>query len=601
MATKIITDYFRLHNVKQFRESINETANSVYYIIAGKHLPFANGDTSIESTNNTVDQVLYDSYKEMVFGKRISIEDVCPVAPRHDWEYGKVFSAYKSNIELSGKPYYVCVNASSAYHVFKCLDNNNGSPSLAAPNITQTSPDDEFYSTVEDGYVWKYMYSIDATKFNKFATANFLPVISNTQVSGNAVSGAIDVITVSYRGSNYNTYLSNTFISTDLRVGGNALRYNIANNASSANQFYTGSFLYIKSGTGQGQGAKITDYRVVGSTKTITVASPGFSTPLDITSEYEITPSVSVIGDGSGFVARALVNTNSSNSINQIEILNRGEGYTYATATVVGNTSGSTNTAILNVVLGPKGGHGFDAEYELGATALCVSSKFSNNESGAIPTENDYRTLGILKDPLYANVVLTVGSLTGSFAIGETVIQQNTNATGVVTTFDSLSTIGLTNVNGIFLSGQVVLGETSSATANVISYLINGKAKSFNTFDQRARFSFELTSGTFQNDEYVYQSDDLGEFNANAVLHSVEGSVAGNGTFVGNLYVTHVKGTINTGNTLTGCTSSAVAKLLFKYEPDLVVGSGEFLYLENRTPINRSNNQSETVKIILQF
>jgi hypothetical protein len=49
MATKTITDYFKLHNVKQFRESINETANSVYYIFAGRHLPYANGDSSTET------------------------------------------------------------------------------------------------------------------------------------------------------------------------------------------------------------------------------------------------------------------------------------------------------------------------------------------------------------------------------------------------------------------------------------------------------------------------------------------------------------------------------------------------------------------------
>lgn len=601
MATKIITDYFRLHNVKQFRESINETANSVYYVFAGSHLPYANGDSSIASVNNTVDTVLYDAYKEMIFGKRVSVEDVCAVAPRYNWTYGTVYTPYRSNIDLSGKPYYVCVNASSAYHIFKCLDNNNGAASLAAPDVTQTSPDDEFYSTTEDGYVWKYMFSVDATRFNKFSTQNFIPVIANTLVSGNAVSGAIDVVTVSYRGSNYNTYLSNTFISTDLRVGGNTLKYNIANNASANNQFYRGSFLYIKNGTGQGQGAKIVDYVVVGATKTITIESPGFTTPLDTTSVYEITPAVSVAGDGDGFVARALINTSSSNSISQIEILNRGSGYTYATATVVGNTGGVSNVAVLNVVLCPKGGHGFDAEYELGATAICIATKFSNNESGTIPTDNDFRSIGIIKDPLYNSVLLTVSSITGSFSVGETITQDNTNATGVVTSFDSLSTIGISNVNGIFITGKTVTGITTSATANVSSFTINGKAKSFNTFDQRMRFTFEQTSGSFQEDEYVYQRDDFGVYNANARFHSVEGVVAGNGTFVGNLYVTHVEGTINTANTLTGCTSTATANLLFKYEPDLVVGSGEVLYLENRSPISRTNNQSETVKVILQF
>jgi hypothetical protein len=408
------------------------------------------------------------------------------------------------------------------------------------------------------------------------------------------VAGAIDVIQVTYRGSNYNTFLTNTFISTDLRVGGDPTKYNIANNAASNNDFYVGSYIYVKSGTGQGQGSKIVDYTVVGSTKTITIQNT-FSTALDSTSVYEITPSVTITGDGSGLVARALVNTNSSNSISQIEILNRGSGYSYAYANVAGNTGGSTNNAVLNVVMGPKGGHGFDVEYELGATSLCISSRFSNNESGTIPTDNDFRTIGILKDPLYANVTLTVTSLTGSFNVGETVQQANSLATGIVTSFDSVSSLSLTNVNGVFITNQIVTGQTTGATANATSFLISGKAKSFNTFDQRTRYSFTLNSGTFQEDELVVQADDLGEFNSNARFHSVQG------TSSGNLYLTHVQGTINTGNTITGCTSSAEASLLLKYEPELVKGSGEVLYIENRTPITRSNTQSEIVKIILQF
>jgi hypothetical protein len=594
MATKTVTDYFKLHNVKQFRESINETANSVYYIFAGRHLPYANGDSSTQTVNNSVDEVLYTAYDEVVFGKRVSATDVSAVIPRYDWTFGTVYTPYRSDQTLTNKAYYVCVNAVSAYHIFKCLDNNNGANSLVAPDVTQTSPDDEFYSTLEDGYVWKYMYSVDSTAFNKFSTSEFIPVVANGQVSGNSVSGAIDVIQVSYRGSNYNTFLTNTFISTDLRVGGDPTKYNIANNAASNNDFYVGSYIYIKNGTGQGQGSRIIDYTVVGSTKTITIQN-SFSTSLDSTSVYEITPSVSITGDGSGMVARALVNTNSSNSISQIEILNRGSGYTYAVANVVGNTGGSTNSAILDVVLGPKGGHGFDAEYELGATALCISARFSNNESGTIPTENDFRTIGILKDPLYANVALTITSLTGSFVVGETVQQANSLATGVVTSFDSVSSMSLTNVNGVFITNQIVTGQTTGATANATSFLISGKAKSFNTFDQRTRYTFTLNSGTFQEDELVVQADDLGSFNSNARFHSVEG------TSSGNLYLTHVQGTINTGNTITGCTSSAEATLLLKYEPELVKGSGEVLYIENRSPITRSNTQSEIVKIILQF
>jgi len=87
----------------------------------------------------------------------------------------------------------------------------------------------------------------------------------------------------------------------------------------------------------------------------------------------------------------------------------------------------------------------------------------------------------------------------------------------------------------------------------------------------------------------VYQTDmQL----ANGIYHSNTSS---------NLYITHIQGTLNTGNTLIGQTSGATANLLFAYPPDLVVGSGEVLYVENESPITRSTSQSENIKIILQF
>jgi hypothetical protein len=591
MTTQLITSYFRLHNVNQFKESISETANSVYYIFAGKHTPYPSGDTTIPEITNNVNETLYNAYTEMVFGKRVTPSDVLPVAPRYNWTSNTKYAAYRSNEDLTDKQYYVCVNGGSAFHVFKCLDNNGNTASVIQPDVTQTTPDDTFYST-SDGYVWKYMYSMNSTVFNKFATTNYIPVVANTEVSGNAVSGAIDVITLSYAGSNYNSYLSNTFISTDLRVGGDPLKYNIANTASSSNNFYLNSFMYIVDGTGSGQGRKIVDYTVVGTSKTVTL-SEAFTTSPDTTSQYEITPYVLISGDGDGAEARAIVNNSTSNTIHQIEIISRGQGYTYATAVVTGNTGGVSNAAVLEVVLGPKGGHGSNPEYELGCSALGISVSFANSESGTIPAVNDYRTVGLIKDPLFANVVLTVGSPTGAFNVGQIITQANTGAQGVVTEWDSINTLSLTNVSGIFLTGNssvnLLTEAYSGSTATLASYQINGQAKSFSTFDQRYRFTFTPIDGVFTPDESVYQTDvQL----ANAVFHSNTSA---------NVYLTHVLGTLNTGNAIIGQSSGASANLLFSYPPDLVIGSGEVLYVENENPISRSISQSETIKIILQF
>jgi len=587
MAEKtLLTNYFNLHNAKQFRESISETANSIYYVFAGRSTPYSTGDDNVPSIENTNFNVNIDPYKQIVFGKKVANTDVKIMVPRYNWVSNTVYVPYRSNTNLDTSNFYAVVNSVSSYYVFKVLDNNNGSPSTIKPDFNETGADDEFYST-SDGYVWKYMYTIDRSTFEKFATEDYIPVVPNANVTGNAVSGSIDVILVTFAGSSYNTYLSNSFISTDITVGGNNLLYNIANNASSDDDFYNGSFIYIKDGTGLGQIRKILNYSVSGLTKTITLDT-SFTTTPDITSVYEITPSVSIVGDGSGAKARAIVNTSSSNTISKIDIIERGSGYTFATASVIGNTSGISNSATLSVVLGPKKGHGSDPEYELGGKYLGISVTFANNESGTIPTQNDFRAIGLLKDPYFSNVVLTIATSTGIFTDNETIVQANSNATGVVVD-TSTSTITVTNVTGIFITDNIVTGSTSGATANVVSFTINGETKNFNTFDNRYKYTFTSVSGTFEEDEQVYQLDTA---TANAYFHSNTSS---------NLYLVNKQGTLNISNTITGVNSSAVATLNASWPPDIVEGSGEVLYIENIDPTDRDENQSETIKIILKF
>ena len=60
MSTKLVTNHLNLHNAKQFRESISETANSIYYVFAGRHTPYVGGDESIPDLVNTNDTVNID-------------------------------------------------------------------------------------------------------------------------------------------------------------------------------------------------------------------------------------------------------------------------------------------------------------------------------------------------------------------------------------------------------------------------------------------------------------------------------------------------------------------------------------------------------------
>jgi len=592
MGKTLIPSHLKTHVAFQVKESITETANNAYYVFAGKHTAYANG--TIPTPQDSTQSVLYDAYNNMVFGKRISDNDVMLVVPKVEWTANTVYVPYDSNEVVMGEPFYVSVNATSQYNIFKILDapryaNSSYAPSTIQPDLNETSPDDIYYSTA-DGYVWKYMYSVTNTTWNKFATDTWMPVTSNTQVSGNAVSGAIDVIRLTSGGSNYNAIYSNTFNTSQIQVAGNPYLYDLQVNASSNNDFYTDSALYITSGAAAGEIKQITDYN--GAYKRMTISSP-FTTSPNSTSTYEITPYISIDGDGTGAVARGLVNTASSNSIYKVEVIQRGSGYSYTTITIGANTGGVSNAAVVAAVLPPRGGHGSNTYVELGATALSIGMTFANTESGTIPTTNDFRTIGILKDPLFANVQLSLNasSVSGTFTIGANVSQANTNAIGVVESYIG-ATLQLTNVAGQFASGKVVYVANSTAniaTANVISYKINNIAKDFNTYDQRFRYVVQYISGTFQADEAIYQNNIV---LANGVYHSNDS------TFWS---LTNVRGVINAEEQCIGVTSGASVNVTGRTVPDLVKYSGDVVYLENFDPVSRSNTQSEQIKIVLKF
>lgn len=670
---RLATQQFKLKTGLDFIYNVsNPGGNTSPYVFIGASLPYSGSDTNVATPNNSFTQFV-NTYDTMVFGKIITSNAVRIMTKRYDWEANTIFTAYDhTDSDIFTKNFYSVVNASAYYHVFKCLDNNGNTASVNPPNFSDTSAQDVHYQTA-DGYVWKYMYSIPKSDWDSFSTSGFIPVIPNANVSGNAVSGAIDIIKVESGGAFYSNYIEGTWMASDIQIAGNTLIFGISNSASSTNNYYSNCVITIKEGKGKGQYRDVTNYVVNGAIKQITI-NTAFTTIPDSTSQYAISPKVYVTGDGkqsSNVVARALINAASSNSIYAIEILDRGAGYRRANAEIANNTYVPvSNTAVLFPILSPVGGHGANAYIELGAYALGISVKFNNTESNTISTDNDFRQIGIINRPLWSNVVisilntdLTAGS-NGTFLNGEKFIQGNTifiagnvsvnttsnvvtgsgtsfqnafsnsdvvliksgssyflsNVTSVVnSTYMTIasncsflntaatiakvivtangcvcnvgaSTLRVSNVSGYISANSILVGKTTSAVGIVNTYTINGLTKGFTTFNQRTAYEGTLTSGTFQEDELVVQGS-----NASGYFHGIDTINS-----VTKIYLTKETGNFITG-TVTGNTSGAVFSITTKYSGDLVVDSGEILYLENIQPVSRANNQSEQIKIILEL
>jgi len=684
MITKqIITKKLNVEAAETFVRNVQ--TNSSYYVFAAKHTPYDGGDENVPLPMDTT-KTNIDIYNDMVFGKKVKYNDVTNMIRRYDWTVDTVYDMYDDIDEnLSEKQFYVSVNAGTHTRVYKCLFNNYGAKSTVEPS----EPDTSQIETVSDGYIWKYMFSVDEFTMNKFSTVDHMPVVVDRTVTNAAVAGAIEVIAVTDAGRGYDNYIPEGEFES-VRIGENSLLYGIQLSAVSLDNFYNGCIIKVTSGEAINESKVITNYQFnnTQNKKIITIES-AFSKPIKPGDTYEIYPNV-FIYDTSGTritdcVARAIIDPTSANSISKVEILRAGSGYRSAIATVdVNPIVPVTIPASLRVIISPEGGHGANINNELFSKYVGINTYFIGDEN-PLSVSNDYRTVGIINDPLFANVTVLLDS---SKTIGQFIIDENvyrykpiklygtvdvaannivyssgvdfeetlrpddriiindgssnffatvngilsnnamsvtssssfvgsncsitlieTDLYGTVTSYTSDS-LNLTNVSSKNLGiGKNMVGEDSfcTAVANTVSrpfVLVNGRdADEFNGFNQLTKFVGSVSVSGFIEDEIVVQEGASGYSQPQATFHSIVDSIGG---LDDTMYVTNVKNSFLTAadgsdGIIRGNSSDSYFIVSNKYNGELVPDSGEILYIENLNPITRNANQTEVVKLILEF
>jgi len=151
-------------------------------------------------------------FKDIITTKLITSSDISPVIPRIDWTLGETYDAYTDTENILAvdseanivKQFYV---RNRFDQIFKCLWNNNDSPSTVEPQFLPGTFDNTFLVKTADGYKWKFMYSLDAGLKQKFFDANWMPVPINQQVPNPSTTfagaGAIEVINITTIGEGY--------------------------------------------------------------------------------------------------------------------------------------------------------------------------------------------------------------------------------------------------------------------------------------------------------------------------------------------------------------------------------------------------------------
>lgn len=494
MATtqKIVTSNFNVHSAASF---VDTFIDQDYFIFAGKHTPYTDSDTTIPVPNNSVKTTHLDIYDNMIFAKRITGNDVIHMIPKYIWTANTYYTQYDHRDgDLLNKQFYTVVDDDTEYNVYKCLHNGSNT---SYKNYTSIAPS-RVGSTADlnpmetgDGYIWKYMYTITKTQYEKFATGNYVPVTANVDVIQNATPGTIELIDVVNGGLGYSNYIvEGTFKTGDINIGGVNTIYGAPDDAEAIDDYYQGCVIKIKySPSNSGavdQYRRIVNYEGVGAQKKFVLDSPFTVTPT-VGDTYEVYPYVYVWGDGNetrAAAGRAIVDPNASNTIMKVEMLDTGAGYRYGEAypsempnvlpisinsvyiqlpEVISQDAGF-QPAIMQPILAPKGGHGSDPWNELGANRVCISTKFTNSEGGEIPTTNDFRQVGLIRNPTYTNmdIILNGADTTGNFALGETVYQfRQFKLHGNVSIVASNSTITKTNYGKLSSTVSIINAGTA--------------------------------------------------------------------------------------------------------------------------------------------
>jgi len=340
----IVTDQFRILNAGNFVDSVSDPNNS-YYVFLSLPNPsavgFGRSTTWDTNTPNPVDNLNYLNHVKdtMIFGKKISVNDVRRLIRRVDWKQGTVYEMYRHDYSVSNTSpqsnstrlydanYYVM---NSDYRVYICIDNGASSANTAG-NFSQDEPtfiDLEPSRAGEsgDGYIWKYLFTVSPSDIIKFDSIEYIPVPNNWVTTTDAQIQAV-------------------------RENGDSL--------VNENQIKK---VYIQN---QGAGYNTTDAE------------------LDI------------LGDGEG--GRVIVDV-TGGKITDVTVSSGGKNYSYGRVDLSTINSGATEFAHLIPIIPPSRGHGYNLYEELGTDKVLIYSRFDDSTKD-FPLDTRFAQIGIIKNP----------------------------------------------------------------------------------------------------------------------------------------------------------------------------------------------------------
>ena len=289
---------------------------------------------------------------------------------------------------------------------------------------------------------------------------------------------------------------------------------------------------------------------VDGALDIVTVKSGGTGYTTSAAASTGTITSVPIRGDGSSGACTVTIN---SGVVTGVTITTAGTDYTYAyitNADIIAQGGGTGSGAELDVIIGPNGGHGANAIKELGGFYVMLNVNFEGVESGSgsdVSAVNDFRRVALIRDPNSGGSAASATTLRGTKAIR----------------FASSPTPGTFTVDE----------EINQATTGAVGKVVEWDATNRVLYYIQTRF----------NDEGADSNGNLTAFTTNAVVTGQSSSATGTPD-------TSFTDVVN-GSSFTGGYSGS----------ELDSDTGDVMYIENRAPITRATDQTENVKLVIEF
>lgn len=352
----------------------------------------------------------------MITLKKINPNDAKACVTKNLWTTGAVYSQYDDEKEVDAyvQPFYVITDD---LRVYKCLDNNGGVQSTSKPAAVQTNP----FRMSSDGYIWKFIGTINASNANLFMTDEFAPVNVVKSAIEDPEQWAVQNDAADHTNSISAWVVRNKIGAFDqtpnvVVIGAGTNSTAAANvTANDLTQVYVNNpgKDYVKASTH----AIVKNGSPAGSGAVATAAVNGTTGAIN---------SISVTGGGSGYttgavavlvgvpkagqvITPAVLEVNvSSGTVSSINVTTAGLNYASATVYVIPGTAG----AVATPVMAPVNGHGSNIIKELGASTVMIGMKMTN-----VSTDAGYALTGVGSDFHQVSIITdVVDKITGKFA-----------------------------------------------------------------------------------------------------------------------------------------------------------------------------------------